>query len=94
VSTPEEIDVARRNLLAELKAIEGRSRNNQGLYEIDGRTLADLIEVLAAEPSAILAAHREQLADAIENLQQSPHDYGGYFSGQTDAEMLVRNWMP
>lgn len=52
MTTPEEVEVARRNLIAELKGIGGRSRNNQGLYEVDARTLADLIEVLEASQAA------------------------------------------
>lgn len=46
--TPDEVTVGRRNLLAELKEIERLPRNNQGLFEISDRTLADLIALLEA----------------------------------------------
>lgn len=46
MSTPEEIEVARRNLVAELKQMLRRKDLDE--YPIDARTARDLVEVLEA----------------------------------------------
>lgn len=79
--TPDEVEVARRNLIAELKDVLLRDLDE---YPIDARTLRDLVEVLEA------VAPVEQIAQAIESEADTYND-PNTIAGMERASEIVRN---
>jgi len=87
--TPDEVEVGRRNLIVELKAVEHLGRNNQGHYEIGDRALAEIIAVLEASKPTVV--DREALGEAWDDGNAAGLD--GYIgpgrgAGDVDPEAV------